>query len=119
VRRAPAFTLTAALALLGALALASGASLSPAALARALLALAGAAALGWWWLRARGAGRPPRFADTPRLTVVQRVGLTARTGLALVEVDGRAYLLVHGEGFARLRPVPCRAAVAPRLEVAR
>jgi hypothetical protein len=31
--------------------------------------------------------------------------------VALVEVDGRPYLVVHGEGFARVRPVPRRVAL--------
>ncbi len=119
MRRAPVLTLGVALALLGVLALLGQGGASPAALARVALALAAAAALAAWAWRSRGGG-PRRFAGPPRLQVVQRVGLGPRTGLALVEVDGQAYLLVHGERFARLRPV-ARPAPAPgrRLEVAR
>jgi flagellar protein FliO/FliZ len=111
-------------ALLGALALgaALSAGVSGVSLARAGLGAAAVAALGLWLRRARDGGRRSAFAATTRLRVVQRVGLSPRTGLALVEVDGRPYLVVHGDGFARLRLTRRRVALAPappRLEVAR
>lgn len=71
--------------------------------ARAALGLAAAAGIAFWFIRAR-ALPTSRFKSAPRLSVVQRVGLSARSALALVEVDGRPYLIVHGDGFARIRP---------------
>lgn len=82
---------------LGAAAGVSG--LNAAAAARAVLALVSIAGLAWWFLRARGAAGP---VEAPRLSVVSRVGLAGRTGLALVEVDGKTFLVVHGEGFAKV-----------------
>ena len=73
---------------------------SAASVARLLLGLAAIAGLGWWYFRGP---RREKFSLPPRLNVIQRVGLSQRTGLALVEVDGRALLVVHGEGFARVQ----------------
>jgi flagellar biogenesis protein FliO len=91
---------------------------SAASIARILLGVAALAGLAFWFIRARGglgflAGS--KFKSAPRLNVVQRVGLSPRTGLALIEVDGKPYLVVHGDGFARIRPArrPTRVA-APR-----
>src|SRR5258708_32834913 len=36
------------------------------------------------------------------MKIVSRVGLSQRAALALVEVDGRSFLIVHGEGYARV-----------------
>ncbi|MBL8937457.1 MAG: flagellar biosynthetic protein FliO [Archangium sp.] len=72
------------------------------------LALAG---LITWMLKQRGLALPGRFAATPRLQVVQKVGLSPRSGVALIEVDGRSFLIVHGEGGTRIRRVSSRAAV--------
>lgn len=66
------------------------------ALAAALLVLALGA--GWWVSRPKTA----TFAGAPRLAVIQRAGLSPRSGVALLEVDGRAYLVVHGDGFANV-----------------
>ena len=85
-------------------------SLRAATFARCGLALAAAAALAWWVHRAHAARGG--FRSTPRLTVVQRVGLSPRSGLALVEVDGRSFLVTHGDGFARIRPLPQRLRVS-------
>jgi flagellar protein FliO/FliZ len=79
--------------------------------ARLALGLAAAGGLALWLSRTK-ALTPGRFKTAPRLSVVQRVGLSARSGLALVEVDGRPYLVVHGDGFARIRPT-ARPRVAP------
>lgn len=81
-------------------------------MARAALAVAALAGLGLWFWRARGP-LGSKFKSAPRLQVVQRVGLSARTGLALVEVDGRPYLVVHGDGFARMRPARRAQRVSP------
>jgi flagellar biogenesis protein FliO len=90
---------------------------SAATLARVVLGLAALGGLGAWFLRARG-GLPSKFKSAPRLNVVQRVGLSQRTGLALIEVDGKPYLVVHGDGFARIRPArrPARVTHRPALE---
>jgi flagellar biogenesis protein FliO len=76
-----------------------------AAIARVGLGVGSVVGLAWWSTRS---GSPASFKAAPRLVVVQRVGLSARTGLALVEVDGRPFVVVHGDGFARLRPAPRR-----------
>lgn len=77
---------------------ASGVSLVSAA--RLVLGVAAVAGFGVWFKSAKG-GRA-RFELPPRLQLVQRVELSQRTGLALVEVDGQAWLVVHGDGFAKL-----------------
>lgn len=104
----PRTKLTVACAALTALVLLGGlqSGVSAASLARLLLGLSAIAALVLWYRKARGAG--PSFKDTPRLAVVQRAGLSPRAGVALVEVDGRPFLIVHGDGFARVRAVPKR-----------
>ncbi len=81
--------------------------------ARVLLGLAALGGIAFWFIRARG-GLPTKFKAAPRLHVVQRVGLSQRTGLTLVEVDGKPFLVVHGDGFARIRPAPRPARVSPR-----
>jgi hypothetical protein len=77
--------------------------LDAATLARALLGLAALAGLAGWFIRARGAQGP---VEAPRMSVISRTGLNARTGIALVEVDGKTFLVVHGDGFAKV----CRTA---------
>lgn len=73
--------------------------------ARVVLGLAAVAGIAVWFIKARGGLQlGSKFKSAPRLNVVQRVGLSQRTGLALVEVDGKPYLVVHGDGFARIRP---------------
>lgn len=74
---------------------------APAA-ARALLAVAAVGGIGWWWVRARRQSPSQKFQLAPRLSVVSRAGLSQRTGLALVEVDGRSFLVVHGDGYAEI-----------------
>lgn len=108
--RARLLAAAAMLALLPLVAAAQGLSFS--AIARLALALAAVAGLAWWFLRARGRGA--RFQLPPRMSVVTRVGLSQRSGLALVDVDGESFLVVHGDGFARIRKTARRAA-APRL----
>ncbi len=71
-------------------------------IARLVLALSAIVLLGWW--STRHSGSRARFSMPQRLEVVQRIGLTPRTGVALVEIDGQPYLIVHGDGFARMQP---------------
>lgn len=98
------------LGLLGLLTALRGADL--ATIARVLLGLTAVVGLVVWFWRARS-GTAVTFRSTPRLVVVQRVGLSPRSGLALVEVDGRPFIVVHGDGFARLRPAPRPERVRP------
>ncbi|MEW5739551.1 MAG: flagellar biosynthetic protein FliO [Myxococcota bacterium] len=87
---------------------------SAATAARVVLGLLALAGLVVWFVRAKGGLPLSRFKAAARLTVVQRVGLSARSGVALIEVDGRPYLVVHGDGFARIRPTARPKVVAPR-----
>jgi hypothetical protein len=92
---------------LGAAAAVTG--IDTALIARVALGLSAVAGLGWWFIKARHA----RGADVekPRLEIIARTGLSHRTGLALVEVDGKALLVVHGEGFAEVHePLAARPA---------
>lgn len=86
---------------------------APATVARVLLGLAAAGGIAAWFIRARGGLSTSKFKSAPRLNVVQRVGLSQRTGLALIEVDGKPYLVVHGDGFAKITPArrPVRVAL--------
>jgi flagellar protein FliO/FliZ len=87
---------------------------SAASAARLLLGLAAVGGLVAWFIRARGGLSGSKFKDAPRLNVVQRVGLSQRTGVALIEVDGKPYLVVHGDGFAKITPARRPARVALR-----
>lgn len=73
---------------------------SAATSARVVIALGCVAGLAWWFLRQKGAGGV--LAPAPRLQVLARTGLSGRCGMALVEADGRNYLVVYGDGFAEL-----------------
>ena len=104
---------SAALALFLVLAGAQGAS--PTVVARLVLAGLVAAALGWWAIRARQTA--PRFQLPPRLEVVSRAGLSQRCSVALIEADGRSYVIAYGDGFAEIhaeRPPPRAQARRPR-----
>ena len=73
--------------------------LDAAAVARAVLACTAVAGLAWWYLKAR---RVSPDAPAPRLQVVSRTGLSQRAAVALVEVDGKSFLIVHGDGYAQV-----------------
>lgn len=76
----------------------------PAALGPALkttAALALACALAWLALRTL-ARRGPLAAAESELKVVARTALTPKSGVALLEVEGRRYLVAFGDGFATL-----------------
>lgn len=64
------------------------------------MALAGLA----WVLFRKGSGagdaRAPRVEP---LSIVSRTGLSQRCGLALVQVEGRHYLVAYGDTFAEIR----------------
>lgn len=90
--------------------LAASQGASAAVAARILLGALAVGALVLWFYRTSG-NTSAAFRSSPRLNVVQRVGLSQRTGLALIELDGKSYLVVHGDGFARIRPATPRAAL--------
>ncbi len=94
------------------IAAAQGASAATAA--RVLLGLAATGGIAFWFIRVRGGLGTSKFKAAPRLNVVQRVGLSQRTGVALIEVDGKPYLVVHGDGFAKISPARRPARVAQR-----
>lgn len=74
--------------------------------ARWLLGIAMLVGLGWWWSRRNPGGA--RFALPQRLQVISRAGLSQRCGIALVEADGRGYLVAYGDSFAEIREAPAR-----------
>ena len=92
--------------ILGLAALASWSSLPAPGGARWLLGAAMLAGLGWWWSRRNAGGA--RFVLPHRLQVISRAGLSQRCGLALVEADGRGYLVAYGDSFAEIREAPAR-----------
>jgi hypothetical protein len=99
--------------ILGLAALAPLGGLSGAGAARWLLGAVALAGLGGWLWR-RGSASP-RFTLPERLKVVSRAGLSQRCGIALVEVDGRGFLVAFGDSFAEIRPAPRRrASVQPK-----
>ena len=91
---------SAVLPVLGAAASIGG--MNSALIARVALGTAALAGFAWWYVKARHA--TAASGEKPRLQVIARTGLSQRTGLALVEVDGKALLVVHGDGFAEVHP---------------
>nr|WP_216623076.1 flagellar biosynthetic protein FliO [Corallococcus exercitus] len=63
------------------------------------MALAG---LGWVLLRKGGVAGSADAAAPEPLSIVSRTGLSQRCGLALVEVEGRRYLVAYGDTFAEI-----------------
>ncbi|WP_224244285.1 flagellar biosynthetic protein FliO [Hyalangium gracile] len=97
--------------ILGLAALAPLGALTASGAARWLLGAVAVAGLGWWLWRRGSAG--PRFVLPERLRVVSRAGLSQRCGIALVEVDGRSFLVAFGDSFAEIQ----RAPVSKRMPV--
>jgi flagellar protein FliO/FliZ len=60
--------------------------------------------LAMGWMRRKSSG--PRFLPPERLRVVSRAGLSPRCGLALVEVDGKSFLVAFGDSFAEVHETP-------------
>jgi hypothetical protein len=87
-----------ALSMLGLLALlAPPIRLTGGAIARCGLGALAVAALAFWLKRQRGA---TACSAPPRLSLVGRIGLTNRCGVALLQVDGESLVVAYGEGFA-------------------
>ena len=64
------------------------------------MALAG---LGWVLFRKGGGTGDARAPRVEPLSIVSRTGLSQRCSLALVQVDGRRYLVAYGDTFAEIR----------------
>jgi flagellar protein FliO/FliZ len=79
-----------------------------ASVSRWVLAAAALGGLVLWTNRSRSAEDGAIPAN--RLRVISRAGLSQRCGMALVEADGRSYLVIHGDGFAELREAPALSA---------
>ncbi|WP_257979293.1 flagellar biosynthetic protein FliO [Corallococcus exiguus] len=94
---------------------------------RLLIGAMALAGLGWVLLRKGGmAGSADAAAPEP-LRVVSRTGLSQRCGLALVEADGRRYLVAYGDTFAEIHETRAmavmpgampRPTVKPRFDLA-
>ncbi|MBM7114262.1 hypothetical protein [Archangium primigenium] len=77
----------------------------------------GALVLGaglFWWCR-RGWNRA-RFPGAEPLRVVARTGLSQRCGVAVLDVEGRHYLVVFGDSFAEIRRTRGPVLARPRPE---
>ncbi|MBX5484821.1 MAG: hypothetical protein IRZ16_23610 [Myxococcaceae bacterium] len=96
--------IAAAVAVLGLALIAPTQGVSAATAGRALIAALAVAGLIWWFYRQRHI--ESGSAPAPRLRVLSRAGLSPKTGIALVEADGRNYLVVYGDGFAELQTAP-------------
>jgi flagellar protein FliO/FliZ len=107
--------IAASVALTALLATASMHGVAATHLSRAALAIVALGGLGWWFLRARGFSSPKKLQLAPRMTVVSRASLSQRAALALVEVDGRTFLIAHGDGYAEI----CAAGEKPAAPAAR
>jgi hypothetical protein len=94
-----------AVALLAVSARANG--LDAATVARGILVAAAVLGMAIWWRRAKATATA---APAPRLRVLSRAGLSQRCSLALVEADGRSFLVAFGDGFAQLLETPREAA---------
>ena len=100
--KTPKAKLLAACGLLAALALiAPSQSMNPTMLARLVLGGVALAGLAWWAVRRQAS--PAKFALAPRLQVAARTGLSPKCSVALVEADGRTYLIAFGDGFAEIQ----------------
>ncbi len=108
--------LAAGLVLLLAL-LTPGAGAHPVALARGVLGVGVVAGLGWWW--ARGRARGPAFALDEPLKILARKGLSPRCTVALVQAEGRRFLVTYGDAFAQVQAMPPPRRRAPRRVVRR
>lgn len=106
--------IAASVALTALIAMATFRGVSATAAARAALTLAALGGIGWWWLRSQKLAPSKKFQLAPRMSVVSRAGLSQRTGLALVEVDGKSFLVVHGDGYAEICSTVADKKTAPR-----
>lgn len=80
---------------------------SAVAVARIVLGLGALVALVLWTRRKGGGGA--KFQLPGRLTVAARAGLSPKCSLALVEADGKTFLVAYGDGFAEIQETPREA----------
>ncbi|WP_208721136.1 hypothetical protein [Corallococcus aberystwythensis] len=98
--------------LLGLATLAPLGGLSLVGTSRLLIGSMALAGLGWVLLhKGRAAGSADAAAPEP-LRIVSRTGLSQRCGLALVEADGRRYLVAYGDAFAEIHETRAMAVVS-------
>ncbi|TSC32149.1 flagellar biosynthetic protein FliO [Corallococcus sp. Z5C101001] len=118
--------LFAAALLVGLAALAPLGGLSWVGTSRLLVGSMALAGLGWVVLRKGGAGGEAAAFPPEPLSIVSRVGLSQRCGLALVQVEGRRYLVAYGDTFAEIHEArgmailpgaTLRPTVKPRLDL--
>ncbi|WP_223636508.1 flagellar biosynthetic protein FliO [Corallococcus sp. EGB] len=98
--------------LLGLATLAPLGGLSLVSTSRLLVGSMALAGLGWVLLRKGGVAGNGDAAVAEPLSIVARTGLSPRCGLALVEADGRRYLVAYGDTFAEIHE-PRAVAVPP------
>ncbi|NRD56627.1 flagellar biosynthetic protein FliO [Corallococcus exiguus] len=94
--------LFAAALLVGLATLAPLGGLSLVGTSRLLIGAMALAGLGWVLLRKGGMAASADVATPEPLSIVSRTGLSQRCGLALVEADGRRYLVAYGDTFAEI-----------------
>lgn len=97
--------------LLGLATLAPLGGLSLVSTSRLLVGSMALAGLSWVLLRKGGAAGSGDAAEPEPLSIVSRTGLSQRCGLALVEADGRRYLVAYGDTFAEIHET--RAVAVP------
>jgi flagellar protein FliO/FliZ len=105
ILRSPKNKVIAASALM--LVLAAAASMKgvdAASAARWILGAGAVVGAALWYRKAKATAG--KFALPARLQVISRTGLSQRCGMALVEADGRTFLIVHGDGYAEVREAP-------------
>jgi hypothetical protein len=95
--------LAASCALMALFAIAASQGASPSSIARVLIGIGAVVGMTVWFARQRGLA-PKLAATAPRLAVVARTGLSQRAGVALIEVDGKPFIVVHGDGYAQVHP---------------
>lgn len=96
--------LAASCALMAMFAIAASQGASATAIARVLIGVGAVAGMAVWFARQRGLVPQAANAPAPRLAVVARTGLSQRAGVALIEVDGKPFIVVHGDGYAQVHP---------------
>lgn len=58
-----------------------------------------------FWARTRGTAALVLPQEKP-LEIVSRAGLSGRCGVSLVKAHGRSFLVIHGDGFAKVTALP-------------
>lgn len=73
--------------------------------------LAGVLVGGALWV-GRARGRSTQGGASEPLKLLGRLGLSQSVSLSLVEVEGKAFLVAHGNGFAQLRELSGKEVVS-------